>query len=110
MKQRILKQVSALVFCSVVVTFIVVTMALYTQFGRFMQETVKEEALSLLKYIVDMDTTEVVAAIKKISEYQMDVNDYFDIISIWYRDVLLFKGSRGMKMELALEQFMTKER
>ena len=25
-------------------------------------------------------------------------------------DVLLFKGSRGMKMELALEQFMTKER
>lgn len=56
-------------------------------------ETVKEEALSLLKYIVDMDTTEVVAAIKKISEYQMDVNDYFDIISIWYRDVLLFKAT-----------------
>ena len=25
-------------------------------------------------------------------------------------DVLLFKGSRGMKMELALEQFMTKAR
>lgn len=56
-------------------------------------ETIKDEALSLLKYIVDMDTTEIVAAIKKISEYQMDVNDYFDIISIWYRDVLLFKAT-----------------
>ena len=52
MKQRILKQVSALVFCSVVVTFIVVTMALYTQFGQFMQETVKEEA-DYLRMILD---------------------------------------------------------
>lgn len=56
-------------------------------------ETIKEEAISLLKYIVDMDTAEVVAAIKKISDYQMDMNDYFDIISIWYRDVLLFKAT-----------------
>lgn len=56
-------------------------------------ETIKEEAISLLKYIVDMDTTEVVAAIKKISDYQMDMNDYFDIISVWYRDVLLFKAT-----------------
>lgn len=56
-------------------------------------ETIKDEAISLLKYIVDMDTTEVVAAIKKISDYQMDMNDYFDIISIWYRDVLLFKAT-----------------
>ncbi|MBQ9123647.1 MAG: DNA polymerase III subunit delta [Lachnospiraceae bacterium] len=56
-------------------------------------DTIKDEALSLLKYIVDMDTTEIVAAIKKIAEYQMDINDYFDIISIWYRDVLLFKAT-----------------
>ena len=59
-------------------------------------ETVKDEAISLLKYIVDMDTTEVVAAIKKISEYQMDIGDYFDIISIWYRDVLLFKATNDV--------------
>ena len=56
-------------------------------------DTIKDESLSLLKYIVDMDTTEIVAAIKKIAEYQMDINDYFDIISIWYRDVLLFKAT-----------------
>ena len=56
-------------------------------------DTIKDEALSLLKYIVDMDTTEIVVAIKKIAEYQMDINDYFDIISIWYRDVLLFKAT-----------------
>lgn len=59
-------------------------------------ETIRDEAISLLKYIVDMDTTEVVAAIKKISEHQMDISDYFDIISIWYRDVLLYKATNDV--------------
>lgn len=57
-------------------------------------ENVKNEALSLLKYIQDMELNEVVAAIKKINEYKMEINDYFDIMSIWYRDVLLFKATK----------------
>lgn len=56
-------------------------------------EKVKEEALSLLKYVHEMDITEMIAAIKKVSEYKFDVNDYLDILSIWYRDVLLFKAT-----------------
>lgn len=56
-------------------------------------EKVKEEALSLLKYVHEMDITEMIGAIKKIAEYKFDVNDYLDILSIWYRDVLLFKAT-----------------
>lgn len=56
-------------------------------------ENVKEEAITLLKYIKDMEIREIVAAIKKISEYKMDVSDYMDILSIWYRDVLMFKAT-----------------
>lgn len=56
-------------------------------------EKVKEEALSLLKYVQDMDVTEMVAAVRKISEYKLEVNDYLDILCIWYRDVLLFKAT-----------------
>lgn len=56
-------------------------------------DKVKEEALALLKYVQEMDVNEMMAAIKKITEYKMDVNDYLDIISIWYRDVLLFKAT-----------------
>lgn len=56
-------------------------------------ENVKSEALSLLKYIQDMELYEIVAAIKKITEYKLDVNDYLDIMAIWYRDVLLFKAT-----------------
>lgn len=54
---------------------------------------VKEEALSLLKYVHEMDITEMIAAVKKINEYKLDVGDYLDILSIWYRDVLLFKAT-----------------
>lgn len=56
-------------------------------------DKVKDDALSLLKNINDLDTTEIVTAIKKIQEYKFDVNDYLDIFSIWYRDMLLFKAT-----------------
>ncbi|MEG1848268.1 MAG: DNA polymerase III subunit delta' C-terminal domain-containing protein [Lachnospiraceae bacterium] len=59
-------------------------------------DNIKEEAIKLLKYIKEMETTEVVAAIKKITEYKLDVNDYLDILSIWYRDVLLFKATKDV--------------
>ena len=57
-------------------------------------ENIKGEALSLLKYIQDMELHEIVSAIKKISEYKLEVNDYFDIMAIWFRDVLLFKATK----------------
>ncbi len=59
-------------------------------------ENVKAEALSLLKYIQDMELSEVIAAIKKITEYKLEINDYLDIFAIWYRDALLFKATHDM--------------
>ena len=48
-------------------------------------EHIKDEAVSLLKYIHDMELSEIVAAIKKINDFKLDVNSYLDIISVWYR-------------------------
>ena len=59
-------------------------------------EKVKEEAVTLVKYINDMELSEIVKAIKKIAEYQFDVTDYLDILSVWYRDVLLFKATKDV--------------
>ena len=56
-------------------------------------DNIKTEAVSLLKYIGEMDITDIVSAIKKIGEYKIDINDYLDILSVWYRDVLLFKAT-----------------
>lgn len=54
---------------------------------------IKEEAISMLKYVQDMEINEMLAAVKKIQEYKFDVDDYLDILAIWYRDVLLFKAT-----------------
>lgn len=56
-------------------------------------DNVKNEAISFLKYVQDMELHEMIAAIKKISDYKLDPTDYLDIITIWYRDVLLFKAT-----------------
>ena len=57
-------------------------------------DKVKEEAVTLVKYINDMEISEIVQAIKKISDYKFDVTDYLDILMVWYRDVLLFKATK----------------
>ncbi|SCP99215.1 DNA polymerase-3 subunit delta' [Anaerobium acetethylicum] len=54
---------------------------------------IKDETVQLLKYINEMEISEIVEAIKKISTHKLDVQDYFDLIMIWYRDVLLFKAT-----------------
>ncbi len=70
-------------------------------------ENVKAEALSLLKYIQDMELHEIIAAIKKISEYKLEVNDYLDIMAIWYRDILLFKATKDMNHIVFREEMQT---
>lgn len=70
-------------------------------------ENVKAEALSLLKYIKDMEIQEIVAAIKKINEYKLEINDYMDIMSIWYRDVLLFKATNDVNHLVFKEEIRT---
>lgn len=70
-------------------------------------ENVKAEALSLLKYIQDMELHEIIAAIKKINDYKLDINDYLDIMAIWYRDVLLFKATNDVNHLVFREEIQT---
>ena len=57
---------------------------------------IKEEALQLLKHINEMEISEIVSAIKKIGTYKLSINDYLDIIMIWYRDVLIYKATKDV--------------
>ena len=70
-------------------------------------DKVKEEAITLLKYIGEMELHEIVAAIKKINEYKFDVNYYMDILSIWYRDVLLFKATHDVNHLIFREEIQS---
>lgn len=59
-------------------------------------DQIKEDALQLLKYLNDMEIHEIIESIKRINNYKMEINDYLDIIMIWYRDVLLFKATKDV--------------
>ena len=53
----------------------------------------KASAVQLMKRIKDIDLYELTEAVKQISEYKLQINDYFDIMMIWYRDILLYKAT-----------------
>lgn len=57
---------------------------------------IKEDALQLLKYIDDMELHEIVSAIKQINKYKLEVTDYLDFITIWYRDILIYKATKDV--------------
>ena len=57
---------------------------------------IKDEAIQLLKYIDEMELHEIVSAIKEINKYKLEIADYLDIITIWYRDILLYKATKDV--------------
>ncbi len=57
---------------------------------------IKDEAVQLMKYIHEMELHEVIKAVAHIQTYKLEISDYLDIITIWYRDVLLFKATQEM--------------
>lgn len=57
---------------------------------------IREEAVQLLKYIHEMELSEVIAAVNNITAYKLEITDYLDIIMIWYRDVLLYKATKDI--------------
>lgn len=54
---------------------------------------IKAAAVQLLKRISDIDLYEFKEAIRQIGEYKLEINDYFDIMMIWYRDMLMYKAT-----------------
>ncbi len=49
-----------------------------------------------MKRLEDIDLYEMTAAVKQIAEYKLTVNDYFDLMMIWFRDVLYMKATNDV--------------
>ncbi len=59
-------------------------------------ENIRDEALSLLRNISSMDDAEIIANMKRIGEYKLEIGEYLDIIAVWYRDILMYKATRDV--------------
>ena len=57
---------------------------------------IKEEAVHLLRNIDEMSAADLMEAVKRCMTYKLEINDYLDIIAIWYRDVLIYKATKNV--------------
>lgn len=73
-------------------------------------DNIKAEVLSLLKYIQEMELNEIIAAVKKVTEYKLEIKDYLDLCAIWYRDVLLFKATNDVNHLIFREEIQALRR
>lgn len=48
----------------------------------------------LLRHLRDMEIYEITEAVRRAAEYKAEVDDYLDLMALWFRDVLLFKATR----------------
>ncbi len=57
---------------------------------------IKAKAVYLLKRIYDIDVIQLSSMIKDITNYKLEIQDFFDIMAIWYRDILMYKATRNL--------------
>lgn len=55
---------------------------------------IKAAALHLVKNAPKMEIQDIIAAVRAVTEFKVNIEDYLDLISVWYCDVLYFKATR----------------
>lgn len=56
----------------------------------------KEEVMHVIKYAREMSAAEIMAEVKNITNYKLTMDDYLDLMAMWYRDVLIFKSTNDV--------------
>ncbi len=56
----------------------------------------KASAISLVKKLEDMDLYELNDCIKQINEFKPKIQEYFDLLTLWFRDVLYMKATNDV--------------
>ncbi|MBQ9438155.1 MAG: DNA polymerase III subunit delta [Lachnospiraceae bacterium] len=58
-------------------------------------EQLVRDALGLVREIASLDAAEIVSRVKGVSEaYKVSIGDYLDILSIYFRDLLVYKAAK----------------
>ena len=56
----------------------------------------KASAISLVKKLEDMDLYELNDFIKQINDFKPKIQEYFDLLTLWFRDVLYMKATNDV--------------
>jgi DNA polymerase-3 subunit delta' len=54
---------------------------------------IQNVAINLVKNARETEVSDMIELIQSMTEYKVDPQEYLDIITVWYRDILLFKAT-----------------
>lgn len=60
----------------------------------------KEDILHILRYIDEMELSEVLAGLKILSGNRASIEEYLDFMLLWYRDILMLKATNDPNLLL----------
>lgn len=66
---------------------------------------IKASALHLVTHIKHMEMNDIMASVKAVTEFKLNIRDYLDFLAIWYRDVLYFKATKDPNGLVFKDQF-----
>lgn len=58
--------------------------------------SIKGSAMRLVRNVGKMEISEVIEYVKEVQEYKVSIEDYLDILALWYRDMVYFKATRDI--------------
>ena len=68
---------------------------------------IREDSVRLLRRISDMEMDEIIQAVKNMGKYKLDIADYIDIMTMWFRDILMVKISNSPNKIIFKHEFST---
>ena len=69
-----------------------------------------EDSVRILRRIQDMDMEDTILAVKNLGKYKLDITDYMDIMTMWFRDILMVKISNSPNKLLFKDEFSNLKR
>jgi DNA polymerase-3 subunit delta' len=59
-------------------------------------QEMKDDVVSLMKQISRMDLSQLLEYLNRCKDYKLCIDDYMDLIAVWYRDVLIYKATKNI--------------
>ncbi len=79
-----------------------IMLATNEEYGMLVQSVIKLET-----NIYDMDMEDIQRAIEECKKYDMSINDYLDLMMVWYRDILMLKVTGKIDKIIFREEYST---
>ena len=57
---------------------------------------IKASAMKLIRKAGTMSISDIIEYVKEVQDYKISIQDYLDILALWYRDMVYFKATKDV--------------